>query len=177
MSFTPATSCLLLIDFQCRLLPAIIDAGTIVANAGRLARSALLLQIPVLSTEQNRDGLGETAAELKSFSRATLPKRHFDATRETEWTGFVPQDRKHIIVAGCETHVCVLQTVMGLLKIGHAVRLVCDAVGSRTLANRDAGLHRAERLGAELVTTEMVIFEWLGSCDHLAFREALKLIK
>ena len=177
MTFAPATSCLLLIDFQCRLLPAIIDARTTIDNAERLAQSALLLEIPVLATEQNRDGLGETAAELKSFARSTLPKRHFNATRETQWAGFIPENRNHIVVAGCEAHVCVLQTVMGLLKIGYAVRLVRDAVGSRSLANRDAGLRRAEYFGAELVTTEMVIFEWLGSCDHPAFRKVLELLK
>jgi len=69
------------------------------------------------------------------------------------------------------------QSVLLLVDKGHKVRLVADAVGSRTIRNRDAALNRAERRGAELVTTEMVVFEWLGRSDHPRFREALKLVK
>jgi nicotinamidase-related amidase len=80
-------------------------------------------------------------------------------------------------VAGCETHVCVMQTVLGLIRRGHPVTLVADAVGSRTEANRDAALARAKAHKAELVTTEMVIFEWLETSDHPRFRETLRLVK
>lgn len=177
MIFTPAASCLLLVDFQSRLMPAIVDARVAVDNAVRLAQSAILLDIPVLATEQNRQGLGETVPELAGLARSRFHKRHFDATKDALWSGFLPADRKLIVMAGCEAHVCVLQTVMGLLELGHAVRLVRDAVGSRSPANRDAGLHRAERCGAEIVTTEMVIFEWLATCDHPAFRDILKLVR
>ena len=82
-----------------------------------------------------------------------------------------------VVVAGCETHVCVMQTVLGLLGQGRSVALVSDAVGSRSEANRDAALARAKAHGAELVTTEMVVFEWLETSDHPRFREALKLVK
>ena len=177
MTFTPESSCLLLIDFQVRLMPAIAEATTAVDNATRLAAAARLLAIPVVGTEQNPDGLGPTIADLAGAAHATLGKRHFDATRDANWPAFFPADRSDIVVAGCEAHVCVLQTVMGLLAKGCAVRVARDAVGSRTFANRDAGLHRAERRGAELVTTEMVLFEWLGSCDHPEFRDVLRLIK
>jgi nicotinamidase-related amidase len=69
------------------------------------------------------------------------------------------------------------QTVLGLLESGRRVALVRDAVGSRSEENRDAALARAERHGAELVTTEMVVFEWLETSDHPRFREALRLVK
>ena len=74
-------------------------------------------------------------------------------------------------------HVCVLQTVMGLRAKGFAVRLVRDAVGARTEESRDAAIHRAERHGAELVTTEMTVFEWLGTAQHPKFKDALRLVK
>ncbi|MFL5224668.1 MAG: isochorismatase family protein [Microvirga sp.] len=70
-----------------------------------------------------------------------------------------------------------MQTVLGLLDRGRAVSLVADAVGSRSPANRDAALARAARHGAELVTTEMVLFEWLATSDHPRFREVLDLVK
>ncbi len=174
---TPATSVLLLIDFQARLMPAIAEGARAVANARRLAEVARLLGIPVLATEQNPAGLGPNVAELAALTEATLAKQFFDATREAAWAGFLPAGRPHIVVAGCEAHVCVLQTVMGLRRAGTAVQLVADAVGSRTAENRAAALARAEWHGAELVTTEMVVFEWLATAAHAQFKPALKLVK
>lgn len=177
MRFASESSVLLLVDFQARLMPAICDAESAIANARRLAEAAKLLGVPIRATEQNPAGLGRGVGELLPFAEATLAKRYFDATRESEWAGFLPQGRPHVVVAGCETHVCVLQTVLGMLEKRFQVRLVRDAVGSRRRESREAALLRAERHGAELVTTEMVIFEWLATCDHPHFREALALVK
>ena len=82
-----------------------------------------------------------------------------------------------LVVCGCEAHVCVLQTVLGLRATGRQVFVVADAVGSRIEANRKAGLARMQAHGAEIVTTEMVIFEWLGSAAHPAFKTLMPLIK
>jgi len=90
--------------------------------------------------------------------------------------GTLPADR-HIVVAGCEAHVCVLQTVLGLLGAGRKVYLVRDALGSRQAESKETAIHRMERHGAEIVTTEMVVFEWLESAEHPRFREAIALIK
>ncbi|MCK6454411.1 MAG: isochorismatase family protein [Alphaproteobacteria bacterium] len=182
MSFEPARSALLLIDFQARLMPQIAEAENALANACRLGEAARLLDVPVLATEQNPDGLGPNVPAIRALAGATLAKTFFDATREDAWAGFLPpvaggNGRRDLVVAGCETHVCVLQTVLGLLDKGHRVRLAADAVGSRTARNREAALHRAERRGAELVTTEMVVFEWLARSDHPRFRDLLKLVK
>lgn len=175
--FTPQSSVLLLVDLQARLMPAIAEGEAIVANALRLARAAHAIGIPVLATEQNPDGLGPNVPEIKALAGATLVKQYFDATREAAWAGFLPQDRPDVVVAGCEAHVCVLQTVMGLRRGGTPVRLVRDAIGARTTGNRDAAAHRAEAHGAELVSTEMAIFEWLATADHPRFREVLRLMK
>ena len=74
-------------------------------------------------------------------------------------------------------HVCVLQTVLGLLAAGRDVAVVADATGSRSPANREAALARMARHGADLVTTEMAIFEWLGRADHPGFREVIGLVR
>lgn len=177
MSFAPERSVLLIVDLQARLMPAIADGETVVANALRLARAAQAMGIPVFATEQNPDGLGPNVSEIKALAGATLVKQYFDATREVAWADFLPRDRTDVVVAGCEAHVCVLQTVMGLRRAGAPVRLVRDAIGSRTMANRDAAAHRAEMRGAELVSTEMVIFEWLATAQHPQFREVLRLVK
>ena len=80
-------------------------------------------------------------------------------------------------VAGCEAHVCVLQTVAGLQEAGHRVVVVADAVGSRDPANVTAALDRMARHGAEIVTSEMVLFEWLRDSAHPRFREVQKLLR
>jgi nicotinamidase-related amidase len=177
MTFTRENSILLLVDLQERLMPAIADGERVVANAIRLARAAAFMDIPVLATEQNPAGLGPNVPEVKALALRTLGKQFFDATRETTWANFFPEDRRDVVVAGCEAHVCVLQTVLGLRRQGLSVRLVRDAIGSRTPENRAGAADRARSAGAEIVTTEMVIFEWLETAEHPRFRDVLKLVK
>jgi nicotinamidase-related amidase len=177
MNLLPENSVLLLIDLQERLMPAIAGHESVVANALRLAKVAKLLGIPVLATEQNPAGLGPNVPAIREIAARTLTKQFFDATREPGWQAFLPSERANVVVAGCEAHVCVLQTVLGLKRAGASVALVADACGARLTTNRDAAMHRAERAGGELMMTEMVIFEWLGSADHPRFREALRVVK
>jgi nicotinamidase-related amidase len=81
------------------------------------------------------------------------------------------------VLAGCEAHVCLLQTALGLLEEEFDVWVVTDACGSRTERNRDAAFDRLAAAGAELVTTEMVLFEWVRTADHPRFRDVLALVK
>ena len=85
--------------------------------------------------------------------------------------------RRTFILAGAEAHVCVLQTALGLVGKGRRLVVVRDAVGSRRPESKEAGLRRMERDGVEVVTTEMVVFEWLGTADNTRFKEAVALIK
>ena len=169
-----ARSFLALIDLQARLMPAIAEADSVVANARRLKDAAGLLGVPVLLTEQNPDALGATVRPLSGGE--TLAKMAFDVTREEGFLAHVP-DGAEVILAGCEAHICVLQTAIGLMAAGHRVRIVRDAVGSRRTKNRDAALARLAAQGADIVTTEMVVFEWLGTAAHPRFREVVRLIK
>jgi nicotinamidase-related amidase len=170
-------SLLLVIDFQGRLMPAISDGPALVANARRLIDAAALLDVPVLATEQNPRGLGPTLPELRPVDETViLDKMTFDATRSPGLLARLPAEAT-VVVTGCEAHVCVLQTVLGLREAGRAVYVVRDAVGSRRPESKEAGLERMARHGAEIVTTEMVVFEWLASAEHPRFREALALIK
>lgn len=170
-------SLLLIVDFQTRLMPAIEDGPTVVANARRLLRAADLLDVPALFTEHNAGGLGPTLPELALLAHGRIAsKMTFDACRSAAFLDRLA-DRSEIVVAGCETHVCVLQTVLGLLDVGRRVYLVRDAVGSRRVESKETAICRMARHGAETVTTEMVIFEWLGSAEHPRFGEALTLIK
>jgi len=168
---------LLLVDLQQRLMPAIDDGETVVARAVRLAEAARLLDVPVRATEQNPAGLGPTVAPLAAYPQAILAKTTFSATGDPGFPALLPAGAREIVVAGCEAHVCVLQTALGLLTLGHRVLVAADAVGSRDPADRAAALDRARQRGAEIVTSEMVLFEWLRDSRHPKFRDVQKLLK
>ncbi|KAB7634561.1 isochorismatase family protein [Verminephrobacter eiseniae] len=200
---------LVLIDYQERLMPAIVDGPAVLANARRLAGIARMIDIPVWGTEQNPARLGANDAALRAQCRKTLAKMRFSAAQEGlgDWLrplakpqGSAPgetrggnvrslprqlqkpavaacAERASIVIAGCEAHVCLLQTALDLIDDDFELWVVTDACGSRTERNRDAAFDRLAAAGAELVTTEMVAFEWLGSCAHPAFKPVLGLIK
>lgn len=199
MLLDAAESQLVLVDYQERLMPFIHERDAVLLNALRLGQVARLLDVPVWGTEENPAGLGSNPPELRALCRNTLEKMHFSACAEglTEWlrpaartaqggnARSLPKhlqkppapERSAIVTAGCETHVCFLQTALDLLDKEFEVWVVTDACGSRTERNRDAAFDRLAGAGAELVTTEMVVFEWLRTADHPLFKDVLSLIK
>jgi nicotinamidase-related amidase len=180
---TPMTLCradqstLLIIDLQARLMPAIDDGEAVVRRCIQLASAARELRIPVVGTEENPDGLGPNVPQVRALCDTTLRKFAFSAVAEPGLVEQFPLGRDTLVVAGCEAHVCVMQTVARLLEIGREVKWVSDAVGSRRAFDRDAAAARARALGADIVTTEMVLFEWLETCRHPAFRSILQLVR
>lgn len=190
---------LLLVDYQERLMPSIHDHEAVLLNALRLGRMAQMLEVPAWGTEENPARLGENPAELRALCRKTLAKMHFSACRDGLTELLRPPARqaqggnarslpKHlqkapaperntIVMAGCEAHVCFLQTALDLMDEEFEVWVVTDACGSRTERNRDAAFDRLAGAGAELVTTEMVAFEWLRTAEHPLFKDVLSLIK
>jgi nicotinamidase-related amidase len=199
MLLTNTESQLVLIDYQTRLLPSIYEGDKVLAQAIKLANIAKLLRVPTVGTEQNPAGLGHNDPELKAFCTQTLVKSHFNACadglgdmlRDIGTPKSSPNARsmpKHmqkepenqrptIVMAGMETHVCFLQTALSLIEEEFDVWVVTDACGSRTEKDRDAAFDRLAGNGAELVTVEMVAFEWLESSDHPQFKAVLDLIK
>lgn len=181
MDVIDARQCVLvLVDLQRRLLPAIHGGAEVVAQAGRLADVARELGIRVVGTEQNPQGLGPNEDALRQRCDATLAKMHFDACAdgllELLRTG-AGTPAQEVVVAGCEAHVCLLQTALGLLRAGLKVWVVAQASGSRTPVNHDLAMQRLRQAGAGIVSVEMVAFEWLRSCEHPRFRQVLKLLK
>lgn len=190
---------LVLVDYQAKLMPVIHQADAVLANARRLAKIANLLKLPIIGTEQNPEKLGSNDQEIKSLCQKTLAKMHFGACEDglVELLREPPkpmgnarslpkhiqrkqnnqEERDTVVIAGCEAHVCLLQTALGLLEEEFDVWVVTDACGSRTELNRDAAFDRLAGNGAELVTTEMVIFELLRSCEHPDFKAGLSLVK
>lgn len=170
------SSVLVIVDLQERLMPVIADVDDVVAQAVRLAQVARIFEVPVIGTEQTPRKLGSNVEQIKTLCDSTMEKAHFDASADG-LVGLLPIGRNHVVVAGCEAHVCVMQTALGLLEHGLEVWLVQDAVGSRKHSDRDAALSRMRDEGIRIVTTEMVAFEWSRRSDHAEFRQTLQLIK
>lgn len=172
-----ASSCLLVIDLQGKLMPAISGGSEVVAATNRLIRVAETLGLPVLLTEQNPRGLGETVPQVVTAGPKTVVEKMTFNACGAGALGEALGDCRQIVVTGCEAHVCVLQTVLGLLEDKREVYVLEDAVGSRDPANKARALQRMAANGAEIVTSEMVIFEWLGSAENPAFKAVLEIVK
>lgn len=173
-------SVLILVDYQQRLLPAIHRGPEVLAHAVRIADVARELGIPVFGTEQYPQGLGPNDDAIRQRCTATLTKTHFDACADG-LLDMLPLDgvgaRCEVVIAGCEAHVCLLQTALGLLRADLKVWVIAQACGSRTAENHDLAMQRLRQAGAEIVSVEMVAFEWLGSCGHRRFKPVLRLLK
>lgn len=172
-----ADSTVLIVDMQARLMPVIHEGPAVLAAAAKLAAGAALLDVPVVATEHHRAALGSTLEDVRQHVRSVFQKVHFSAVDEPGFESWLPNARGTIFVAGCEAHICVLQTVLALRRIRHRVRMVADACGSRRPTDRDIALQRARAHGIDVVTTEMALFEWMGSCEHPRFRDVLRLVK
>jgi nicotinamidase-related amidase len=177
MLLNAGSAVLLMVDLQQRLVAAIDDGDTMVTRTLRLAEAAMLLGVPVRATEQYPEGLGPTVAPLAAYPQAVLPKTTFSAVADPGFGTLLPAGVSEIVITGCEAHVCVLQTAVDLLGVGHHVALVADATGSRDPADKAAALERARAHGVEIVTSEMVLFEWLRDAKHPRFRAVQKLLK
>ncbi|NER60069.1 hydrolase [Pseudomonas sp. MAFF212428] len=175
MLIDPSQATLLVIDVQEKLIGAVSDpAGTLARTRWLLAATAQL-GLPTVISEQYPKGLGPTVAALKAAAPASevVEKLHFSCVA----ANCLPESllaRGQVIVCGMETHVCVLQTVLGLRAMGKQVFVVEDACDSRSAANKAAGLQRMREAGAHIVTREMVVFELMGSAEHPAFRAISK---
>jgi len=170
---------LVLVDYQARLMPVIHDAQVVLSTAVLLAQSARTLGIPVLGTQQNPSGLGVNVDAVQAECARTLVKTHFDACADglLEALAEANPGGDQVVVAGCEAHVCMMQTALGLLRAGKRVWIVANASGSRRASDHAAAMARLAQAGATIVTYEMVLFEWLDDCKHPRFRAVLERIK
>ncbi len=167
----------LLIDIQSRLAPAIFDSAAVSQAAAWVLQIASLCEVPVMATEQYPKGLGHTLPALLELlpEQAVFEKIHFSALRESNIAeAIAARARPQIVVLGTESHVCVLQTVMDLLAADYQVFVVAEAVGSRTVENKQLALSRMQQVGAVIISQEMLAFEWLERAGTEVFRQISK---
>ena len=173
-------SVLVVIDVQERLVPAVQAPARTLRNTQTLLAAARECAVPVILTEQYPEGLGSTVPEIAAAAAgaAIIPKMHFSCMEEEGFAeAFRALGRKQAVLVGMEAHICVVQTAASLLEEGYDVFVVSDATASRTLESEQACLARMAASGAHVVTTEMVVFEWLGKAGTPAFKRLLPAIR
>ncbi len=171
-------SALVVIDMQERLVPAMQAPARTIRNTRTLMAGAAELNVPTIVTEQYPEGLGPTVPDLEIADVPVLSKMHFSCMEEPTFAEhFRSLGRRQAVIAGMEAHVCVVQTAASMIEQGYEVFVVSDATASRTLESEQACIARLNAHGAGIVTTEMVIFEWLGRAGTPAFRKMLQFIK
>jgi nicotinamidase-related amidase len=177
----PAACALLVIDIQQKLLPPIFQKDLLLRNAQLLIRAVNILKIPALVTTQYAKGLGSTVPELASLlaGNQAVDKTVFSCFgSEAFCTSLkdLPGTRKTLLLCGMESHICVTQTALAALRGGYQVHVASDAVSSRTEWNWKIGLDRMRASGAIISSTEMMIYELMGSTSG-AFKELLPYLK
>lgn len=172
---------ILIIDIQEKLLSAAFNNEVITAKSQIITKAAEILHIPIIATEQYPKGLGSTINELKQHADDCIQyfeKNTFSALETPEILEAIKRTgKKQVIVLGIETHICVSQTVQSLLQQNFDVFVIKDACGSRSQEEHCAGLDRIREQGAQIVTTEIILFEILKSSKHPNFKEIQALIK
>jgi len=172
MRIKATESTLLIIDIQERLLPAILDSASMIEHTAWLQQIARRVDVPVLLTEQYSKGLGPTAAVLREgvATESILEKMEFSSAADGELFKRPGGERKQFVICGCETHVCVMQTVLDLLAHGSQVFVVEEAVSSRRASDKELALQRMRQAGAQIVSREMVAFEWMERAGTELFK-------
>ena len=171
-------SCLIVIDVQEKLAPLVSHIDSLITDCQWLMRLATELDVPLLVTEQYVQGLGPTIEPLRKWmpGKTDIDKLSFSCTRDQSFQKhWQVINKKQAVLAGIETHVCVLQTALDLCRAGIEVFVVVDAVSSRNVRDHDIGLQRMQQAGVHLVTKEMVFFEWLEQAGTPTFKALSKV--
>ncbi|MCB9857463.1 MAG: isochorismatase family protein [Phycisphaerales bacterium] len=174
---------LVVVDVQSKMLAAIGSdpVAGVIDRCLQLIRTAQLFELPIFLTEQYPQGLGHTDERVKSALSEL--DRVFEKTTMSCWRDAAFSDalqksgREHIIVCGVESHVCIQQTVLDLLRVDYVPFVPVNAVASRFDFDKVAALERMRTAGAELTTSEALVFELVERCDDPRFKDVLKLVK
>lgn len=180
----PANTTLVMVDVQSKLASLMDGSESLISNISILLKAAKELGMPVLVNEQVPEKLGPTVSELAELLQTLYPdqkpytKSSFSACGNHDFlAALADTGRRQVLLFGIEAHVCVCQTGLDLLQRDYEVFVVADAVSSRVRSNRDTAVHRMRVNGAKVTTTEMALFELMGTAEHPSFRAISRLLK
>lgn len=172
--------CLVVVDVQDKLAQLMHGKQTLFKNIQILIKAAKILNIPILWCQQCPDALGSTVPEIEQLLTDNEPvnKSAFSCCGAEQFnTKLNELARDQVLLCGIETHVCIYQTAVNLLRKGFSVDVLADAVSSRTLENKQIAINRMAAKGINISCTEMALFELLRTAEHPQFKQIAKLIK
>ncbi len=171
---------LVLVDAQIKLIEHMSGKDRLVGNLARAVKGALMLDIPVIWTEQAPDKMGRTVPELETLLTRQQPihKKSFSCCGEPRFmTELEDSGRDHVFLCGIETHVCIYLSAVDLKAGGYKPEIIADCVSSRKAIDRDIALDRLRSQHILSTCVETFLFEAMGTADHPRFRELIKIIK
>lgn len=176
---------LLVVDLQERLAAAMPEEALTqaVRNTAVLIETARRMWLPIVVSQQYPRGLGQTLPAIEDALRDAPTLHRFDkltfaAADTPEFAALAPKlGRDQWIVTGMEAHVCVYQSARSLVQRGYEVHVAADAITSRTKANFKVARDLIAATGAHVTSTEVVVFDLLGSAADVEFKALSKLIK
>jgi len=171
-------SCLLIIDVQEKLAPIMDNPRKVINGCANLVAVAKKLGIPTIVTEQYPKGLGSTIFDIKTQIDEKIEvfeKTTFSCLKDEKILKYIKSlNKKQIVIAGVESHICVLQTALDLKSKGWEVYVVHNASSSRNPDHEQVAFQRLYQNGVGIVNTEMVFFEWLEKAEGDQFKEISK---
>jgi nicotinamidase-related amidase len=177
---TAENTVVIAIDFQERLFPAMHAREKLLQNVVKLIKGALVLEVPVIVTEQYPKGLGPTIPEIKALLPDMKPieKVCFSCCDNEDFaTALAALKRRQVLIAGIEAHICVYQTAAALARQGYEVQVVSDGVSSREPENKAVALAKMGALGILPTSAEMALFELLKAARGDKFKQISSIVK
>ena len=177
---TKNNSFCLLIDLQEKLFPAIYEKEILLKNIEFLLNGLTELGTPIIATEQYPKGLGNT---LGSIVKKNQVQKILEKTEFSAWLNpiikqeIIKLDKKQVVLIGIESHICILQTALHMIKHGFEVFIPTDCVGSRSLANTQNALQRFQASGGIITNIESCLFEIMESSTNPHFKTISQLLK
>ncbi len=179
---------LVLIDVQEKLTSVMHEREALIENLVKLVKGVQLLDIPIIWLEQNPDKMGGTIPELRELlnGQAPITKMSFSCCGAEGFADALEASgRKQVLVAGIETHVCVYQTAVDLIRASYAAEVVVDAVSSRRASDKAVGLAKIQACGSHsagsgqghTTTVETALLELMRSAENPRFRDMLRIVK
>ena len=173
---------LVVLDLQAKLMPAIFEAPRVIRNTQLLLRLAQILEIPIVLTSHYTKGLGSIIPEIAQSATGIVPieKTCFGCFGEPDFLRQLQlraPEARSLLIAGVESHICVMQTALGAMEAGYLVHVAADATASRTEENWRIGLNRMEHAGAVISSTEMMVYELLAKSATPEFKAILPMLK
>lgn len=180
MRIDPNEAMLVAVDFQEKLMPSIVNGDVVLKKSEFLIRGLKELNIPMFMTTQYSQGLGLNVQSIRELigDENNFDKTSFGIYQDEAVKEYIDkQKKKFIIIAGIETHICVLQSLTDLASSGYIPILAVDCTSARSSLDVEIGLKRAEKEGVMLSTSESLIYELAASSKHPNFKNISKLVK